>query len=124
MTTPPEDAGILSPGAEARPWQAQIDVNTDRARRLIRARFPGISTDTITPFGRGWDNTAFLVDGSMVFRFPRRDVAAPLLETEARTLPVVARAAFHAVSIGWYGIELGDETLTREAIAAMRFVLE
>ncbi len=38
----------------------------------------------------GWDNTAYVVDGAWVFRFPRRAVAVALLEREARLLPWLA----------------------------------
>jgi aminoglycoside phosphotransferase (APT) family kinase protein len=38
----------------------------------------------------GWDNTAYRVNGRYVFRFPRREIAAGLIETEARLLPAVA----------------------------------
>ena len=41
--------------------------------------------------GRGWDNTAFLIDRTVVFRFPRKPGAVDLLETEARVLPRLAR---------------------------------
>ena len=40
--------------------------------------------------GAGWDNTAYLVNGEWVFRFPRRTIAVPLLEAEGRVLPKLA----------------------------------
>jgi aminoglycoside phosphotransferase (APT) family kinase protein len=41
-------------------------------------------------FGAGMDNIAFLVDRKYVFRFPRRSIIVPLLETETAVLPLIA----------------------------------
>jgi aminoglycoside phosphotransferase (APT) family kinase protein len=60
------------------------------ARRLVAAQFPELAVDRISRIGAGWDNTAFLIDDAWVFRFPRREVAVELLETEARVLPRLA----------------------------------
>jgi aminoglycoside phosphotransferase (APT) family kinase protein len=40
--------------------------------------------------GFGWDNSAFLLGEEWVFRFPRRQLAANLIENECRILPLVA----------------------------------
>src|SRR5262249_17990522 len=45
---------------------------------------------SVEPFGAGWDNTAYLVDATWVFRFPRREVAVAWLEREVTLLPAVA----------------------------------
>ncbi|HEX6751409.1 MAG TPA: phosphotransferase [Longimicrobium sp.] len=70
-------------------WDAEREVTPELALDLVREQFPGIGR-TIAPFGFGWDNTAFLVDGDIVFRFPRREIAVPLIEREARLLPRIA----------------------------------
>lgn len=70
-------------------WDAQIVVDPELARALIREQFPALGR-TVEPFGSGWDNTAYLVDGEIVFRFPRRSIAVPLLEREVRVLPAIA----------------------------------
>ena len=70
-------------------WDAERQVTPELALELVREQFPGIGR-TIAPFGFGWDNTAFLVDGGIVFRFPRRAIAVPLMEREARLLPRIA----------------------------------
>ena len=46
----------------------------------------------VEPFGAGWDNVAFLADGSVVFRFPRRRIVTKLLEREIALLPQIAGA--------------------------------
>jgi aminoglycoside phosphotransferase (APT) family kinase protein len=70
-------------------WDAELVVSPELARELIREQFPGLGR-SIEPLGSGWDNTAYLVDGKLVFRFPRRSIAVPLIETEARVLPRLA----------------------------------
>ncbi len=70
-------------------WDAEIVVDSALAQALIRAQFPALG-GTIAPFGSGWDNTAYLVDGELVFRFPRRQIAVRLMECETRVLPRLA----------------------------------
>ncbi|HEX8394178.1 MAG TPA: phosphotransferase [Longimicrobium sp.] len=71
-------------------WQAERTTSPEEALARIRARFPDLGARSAQPMGEGWDNTAFLVDGRWVFRFPRRQIAVPLLEREARVLPRLA----------------------------------
>lgn len=70
-------------------WDAEIVVSPELAMELIREQFPGLGS-TVDPLDSGWDNTVYLVDRELVFRFPRRSIAAPLIETEARVLPKLA----------------------------------
>jgi aminoglycoside phosphotransferase (APT) family kinase protein len=74
----------------AQPWSAEAVVSDALARSLIEAQFPALTPAGVALLGAGWDNTAFRVNGTYVFRFPRRQVAVPLLETEARLLPFLA----------------------------------
>ncbi len=70
-------------------WDAEVVVTPELARTLIREQFPALAR-TVEPFGSGWDNTAYLVDGELVFRFPRRSIAVPLLQREVSVLPAIA----------------------------------
>ncbi len=82
-----------APGQAARmerPWRAQHRIDAETAAARIAARFPDLASADVLPLAEGWDNTAFLVGGEWVFRFPRRDVAAPLLEVECAVLPAIA----------------------------------
>jgi aminoglycoside phosphotransferase (APT) family kinase protein len=72
------------------PWVAEVEVSPERAVQLITTQFPGVPCRSIELIGEGWDNTAYLVDGEWVFRFPRRTQAAPLMDTECRILPLLA----------------------------------
>ncbi len=57
---------------------------------MIAECFPELAPRRLEEFGEGWDNTAFLVDGEWVFRFPRRAVAGELMEVECTVLPAIA----------------------------------
>jgi aminoglycoside phosphotransferase (APT) family kinase protein len=68
-------------------WSAEVTVDADLARRLIGEQFPELVLDSLRLLGEGWDNTAWLVDGEWVFRFPRRSVVVPGIENEVKHLP-------------------------------------
>ena len=72
------------------PWEPEVRVDAERARGLIAGQFPELADAEVRELGAGWDNTVFLVDGRWAFRFPRREVAVPLLEREIQILPRLA----------------------------------
>ena len=72
------------------PWTAEVSISAELARALIAEQFPQLAPDRVDLLGVGWDNSAFLVDGETVFRFPRRQMGADLLENEIRVLPMLA----------------------------------
>ncbi|HTA39092.1 MAG TPA: phosphotransferase [Candidatus Acidoferrales bacterium] len=71
-------------------WHPEIAVDQAGARALISAQFPQLDASRVEAIGFGFDNTAFLVGGAYVFRFPRRAVAVALMEREMAVLPIVA----------------------------------
>jgi aminoglycoside phosphotransferase (APT) family kinase protein len=71
-------------------WTADIDIGLPLAATLVASQFPEFARATVEAFGFGWDNAAFLVDRRVVFRFPRRHVAAGLIEREIAVLPQIA----------------------------------
>lgn len=71
-------------------WAADIHLTEGDAALLIARQFPALAPVRLEPFGAGWDNAAFLVNGRYLFRFPRRRIATRLLEREARILPLLA----------------------------------
>jgi aminoglycoside phosphotransferase (APT) family kinase protein len=87
----PAAGSVPLPADAAPPWKPEEVVTPARAIELIESQFPALAPAALEPLGVGWDNTAFVVNGSHVFRFPRREVASPLLAAEASLLPVVAR---------------------------------
>jgi aminoglycoside phosphotransferase (APT) family kinase protein len=70
-------------------WLPEVVVSPELALELVREQFPELGR-TIEPFGSGWDNTAYLVDGDVVFRFPRRAFAVQFTSREVHVLPVLA----------------------------------
>ncbi len=73
-----------------RQWVAEVEVSTQLAQLLIKEQFPECAPVRIEALGDGWDNTAYLINNTWVFRFPRRQIAVELLETENRVLPLIA----------------------------------
>lgn len=71
-------------------WEPQQTIEPPLALQLIREQFPELSTKNIRLLGAGWDNTAFIIDEELIFRFPRREIALALLEAEWRVLPKLA----------------------------------
>jgi aminoglycoside phosphotransferase (APT) family kinase protein len=70
-------------------WLPEVVVSPELALELVREQFPELGR-TIEPVGYGWDNTAYLVDDDIVFRFPRREIAVPLIAREVHVLPALA----------------------------------
>jgi aminoglycoside phosphotransferase (APT) family kinase protein len=73
--------------ARSTPWGADGRVSVEMAARLIAAQFPELGSRRIERIGGGWDNEAYLVDGRIVFRFPRREVGALCMRNEIASLP-------------------------------------
>ncbi len=71
-------------------WSAEVVVDEPFARRLLGSQFPQLALDSLLLLGEGWDNTVWLVDGSWVFRFPRRQQAVPGIERQLAVLPRLA----------------------------------
>ncbi len=71
-------------------WKADWVLTPRTVQLLIETAFPVLAPVSIAEFGSGWDNTVFLVNDSFVFRFPRRQIAVSLMETEIRLLPWLA----------------------------------
>ena len=72
------------------PWDADINLSLEDARAIVLAEFPAFVDQSFRLFSSGWDNDAYLAGDRVVFRFPRRKVAARLIENELRILPLLA----------------------------------
>ncbi len=71
-------------------WEPEKLVDQNLAMKLIQEQFPDLLPQSIRLLGVGWDNSAFLLNEKWVFRFPRRSIAVPLLETEWCVLRKIA----------------------------------
>jgi aminoglycoside phosphotransferase (APT) family kinase protein len=71
-------------------WSTEEDVDEERARQLIRARFRELAADEVELVTEGWDYAVFRVDGDWAFRFPRREAVVAGTEREILVLPALA----------------------------------
>ena len=72
------------------PWEPEQTLESPMALDLIREQFSELCPTKIRLLGTGWDNTAFVVNDDLIFRFPRRECAVSLLESEWWVLPKIA----------------------------------
>lgn len=85
-------------------WDPECIVTADLALQLIADQFPQLPRHSIEVLGIGFDNTAYLINGELVFRFPRRQIAVPLLERESSALPRIAERVPLSVPVPeWIG---------------------
>jgi aminoglycoside phosphotransferase (APT) family kinase protein len=59
-------------------------------RGLLAEQFPALDASSARLLGEGWDNSVWVVEERWAFRFPRREIAVPLVERELAVLPRVA----------------------------------
>jgi aminoglycoside phosphotransferase (APT) family kinase protein len=96
--------GIAGTPLSNRPWAPEVQVPPELAAALIESQCPWLAPVTLDLMGEGWDNVAYLVNREWVFRFPRRTIAVPLLETEGRVLPSLApRLPYPIPTPVWFG---------------------
>jgi hypothetical protein len=90
-----------------RPWRGEIDVTSEIARQLVRSQFPAIDASVVRLLG----------SRSLLPCDPGK--RACVVHPTARL-----RAAFHAISVPWYGVETEDDNLLHERRLALDCVLE
>ena len=54
-----------------KPGPPDHDVTPEIAGDIVRAQFPDIPAATVAPMDDGWEHQTFLIDGHLVFQFPR-----------------------------------------------------
>jgi aminoglycoside 2''-phosphotransferase len=59
-------------------------------RAAIGEHFPSVRISTLDYLSEGWESVACLVNGDLVFLFPKREMAEHYLRTEIRLLPELA----------------------------------
>ena len=72
-----------------RPDQTVLSV--ERAAAIVAAEFPALAPIRAAYLGEGCDSVAFVVNGKLVFRFPKRADVADQLLREVELLPDVQR---------------------------------
>ncbi|MGG4166578.1 phosphotransferase [Rossellomorea vietnamensis] len=74
-------------------WDAEIAVTSNQAKKLIESQFPELIPADTKILDYGFDNTVMAVNNKWVFRFPRREIAVRLLQTEGVLLPLLEKSA-------------------------------
>ncbi|MCI0543398.1 MAG: aminoglycoside phosphotransferase family protein [Actinobacteria bacterium] len=69
---------------------AEVEVTAEQVSALLEEQWEGWAGQEVTPLAFGWDNFLFRVGEDHVARLPRREMAVPLAENEARWLPSLA----------------------------------
>lgn len=72
------------------PWAPEQSISSEAACKIIDKQFPMLKPASAKVLGEGFDNSVFLVNDRYVFRFPRREIAVPLVQMETRLLSALA----------------------------------
>ncbi|MDP1574402.1 MAG: phosphotransferase [Coxiellaceae bacterium] len=67
-------------------WNKTVDITATLAKQLIENQC-SLRVDHIQQLDEGWDNTAFLVNHTFIFRFPHRPFGLKCMENEIAFLP-------------------------------------
>ena len=73
-----------------RVWEADVRLDAELVRELLAEQFPELDASSARLLGEGWDNSVWVVEERLAFRFPRREIAVPGLERELDVLPRLA----------------------------------
>jgi aminoglycoside phosphotransferase (APT) family kinase protein len=71
------------------PWDNQNPLTSEQIGEVISQQFPELRPVTTKKIGEGWDNTTWKVNDEWLFRFPKHQAAATLLQDEIRLLPAL-----------------------------------
>lgn len=69
---------------------AEVDVDAELVRRLLREQHPDLAELPLQLVAQGWDNLLWRLGEDLAVRVPRREIAAQLIEHEQEWLPVLA----------------------------------
>ena len=84
-------------------WNQTIEIDEQKASQLIESQHP-ILISKISLLDSGWDNQVFLVNETMIFRFPRREFGLDCMENEIALLPYIAnQVSFPLSAPQWIG---------------------
>ena len=67
---------------------SDVEITDDLIKNLLLKQF-SLDADSIELIGEGWDNKAYRINKNLIFRFPRRSEAAPLILREISVLPLL-----------------------------------
>lgn len=70
-------------------WKKTIEIDNALAEKLIEQQF-SFNVNQISALDEGWDNTAFLVNNEIIFRFPHREFGLKCMQHEIELLPKIS----------------------------------
>ncbi|WP_029253544.1 aminoglycoside phosphotransferase family protein [Paraoerskovia marina] len=70
--------------------RADVRIDTDLVRELLREQHPDLATLPLRPETDGWDNATLRLGDHLAVRLPRRRLSADLVRHEQRWLPSIA----------------------------------
>lgn len=70
-------------------WQPEVEISDAMVVELVGTQFPGLAPVVARRLAAGWDNTVFLVNDHLAFRFPHRAAAVANLERELAALSLL-----------------------------------
>jgi len=73
-----------------RRWEAVRVVDEQQLQVLLEGQSPELAGLPAHYESEGWDNVCFLVDEIWIFRLPRRELGARLMQLENARLPLIA----------------------------------
>lgn len=78
-------------------WNADIPIDDAQVIRLLEMQFPNLQPVAVKMIAEGWDNYVYEVNRTYIFRFPRRQIAVPLIEFEIKILPYLSQHLYKSV---------------------------
>lgn len=86
-------------------FATEYSIEPTTALALIQEQFPLLCAQQIKLISLSWDNSAFLIDGKFIFRFPRREAAVASLRYEMHLLPELGQKSPISVPLPkWQGM--------------------
>lgn len=73
------------------PFVVKRNMLATEAKEIIQNSLPQLKVFSSKKFGEGWDNTAFEINESLIFRFPKRTSAIDFLQNEILALPLLQK---------------------------------
>lgn len=84
-------------------WKQTIEIDEKKAKQLIESQHT-ITVSKIHLLDAGWDNLVYLVNDTMIFRFPRREFGLDCMKNEIALLPYIAsQVSFPLSAPQWIG---------------------
>ncbi|MDP1604908.1 MAG: phosphotransferase [Legionella sp.] len=84
-------------------WNQSISIDEKKAKQLIESQHH-IPIKMFRLLDEGWDNLVYLVNETIIFRFPKREPGLTCIENEIALLPYIAsQVSFPLSSPKWIG---------------------